>query len=134
MGRQALMHSGVFTPASLGHSQAEHGTLSGQCSASVTNAPVLEVPAEVTWSIGLRSDGMGARLHAGAIKGDSGSKADANHSPQLGRLQPYLAARLDELLRAVEQAAMADFNDWLVGPACALLHPAQHGRLYQGPW
>ena len=37
---------------------------------------------------------------------------------ELGRLQPFLVARLEELLKAVEQAAMTNFNDWLVRMVC----------------
>ncbi|KAK9819680.1 hypothetical protein WJX72_001042 [[Myrmecia] bisecta] len=43
-------------------------------------------------------------------KGKSGGSTVAS----LGRLQPFLAARVDELTHAIEQRAIADFNNWLV--------------------
>ena len=34
----------------------------------------------------------------------------------LGVLQPYLMATADDLATALQQCAIADFNDWLVRP------------------
>ena len=39
----------------------------------------------------------------------------------LGRLQPFIEARMEELTLALEQRAIANFNDWLV---CMQVHQA----------
>ena len=38
----------------------------------------------------------------------------------LGTLQPYLMATADDLSSALQQRAIADFNDWLVRAPCSL--------------
>lgn len=35
--------------------------------------------------------------------------------PKLGNLRSFLHERVGELLKALEQKAVSDFNDWLVG-------------------
>ena len=37
----------------------------------------------------------------------------------LGILQPYLMATADDLASALQQRAVADFNDWLVRACCS---------------
>jgi hypothetical protein len=34
--------------------------------------------------------------------------------PKLGNLRTFLLERVDQLLKALEQKAVTDFNDWLV--------------------
>ena len=52
-------------------------------------------------------------------------KGGMSQSHQLGKLQPYLASTLQQLLQGVEQAAIADFNDWLVRSHVFLLRLTQ---------
>lgn len=39
------------------------------------------------------------------------------HASVLGRLQPFVLARIEELGATLEHRAISDFNDWLVGLA-----------------
>ena len=37
------------------------------------------------------------------------------HASVLGRLQPFILARIEELEATLEHRAISDFNNWLVG-------------------
>ena len=37
------------------------------------------------------------------------------HASVLGRLHPFIVARIEELEATVEHRAISDFNNWLVG-------------------
>ena len=39
------------------------------------------------------------------------------HASVLGRLQPFIVARIEELEATLEHSAISDFNNWLVGLA-----------------
>ena len=39
------------------------------------------------------------------------------HASVLGRLQPFILARIEELEATLEHRAISDFNNWLVGLA-----------------
>ena len=48
------------------------------------------------------------------------------HASVLGRLQPFILARIEELEATLEHRAISDFNNWLVGlaPCSVACQPA----------
>ena len=74
-----------------------------------------KLPPVSAWVVACREHRAG-QVHQEASTPTGGHASHAGPSLQLGRLHGVLAEALQELLRAVELAAMSDFNDWLVRP------------------